>query len=167
MNDNNNSFSESTEELVAYIDGELDDSQRIAVEARLDQDADFRAEYESLCQSWKMLDYLPTTNSNEDFTRTTIAMATVSLAEERTIAQRRARARTWKRRLLAASGWSAVAAAAFFVVARPSWQNESKRLHDIPVIESMDAYMYGESVEFLRELHRANLFAENEGTDDY
>ena len=167
MNDNDNSISEDIEELVAYIDRELDDSRRIAVESRLNQDADYRAEYESLRQSWELLDHLPMANATEDFTRTTIAMATVSLAEERTAAERRARGRTRKRRLFVATGWGAAALTTFLAVALPYWRNENRRLEDVPVIESMDLYMYGESVDFLRELQKENLFAENEVPDVY
>src|SRR5215210_7089647 len=59
-------------ELVAYLDGELDEQATQAVEAKLATDADARAELDTLKQTWGMLDYLPKASPSPNFTNRTM-----------------------------------------------------------------------------------------------
>src|SRR5207248_2727321 len=59
-------------ELVAYLDGELDEHATQAVEAKLATDADARAELDTLKQTWGMLDYLPKASPSPNFTNRTM-----------------------------------------------------------------------------------------------
>ena len=64
-------------ELVAYLDGELDEQATQAVEARLATDADARAELDTLKQTWGMLDYLPKASPSPNFTNRTMERLTL------------------------------------------------------------------------------------------
>ena len=50
---------EERDNLVAYLDGELDEAAVRSLEARLARDPQARQELEALKRSWEMLDYLP------------------------------------------------------------------------------------------------------------
>src|SRR5438105_6476999 len=58
--------------LTAYLDGELDEDAAQALEAKLSQDPDARAEVEQLRQTWTMLDYLPRAAPSSSFTHRTM-----------------------------------------------------------------------------------------------
>src|SRR4051812_48611285 len=64
-------------ELVAYLDGELDEAGTQAVEARIAADPDARAELETMKQTWGMLDYLPRASPSPNFTHRTMARLTL------------------------------------------------------------------------------------------
>ena len=63
------------EELVAYLDGELEPARQLQVERRLADDADYRGELIRLQRSWDLLDQLPRADTDEEFTKSTITMA--------------------------------------------------------------------------------------------
>jgi anti-sigma factor RsiW len=60
------------EDLVAYLDGELDSESTRALEVRLNLDAAARAEAEALRRAWDMLDYLPKPEPSGSFTSQTL-----------------------------------------------------------------------------------------------
>ena len=59
-------------ELVAYLDGELDDAATQAIEAKLATNPEARAELDALKQTWGMLDYLPKASPSPNFTNRTL-----------------------------------------------------------------------------------------------
>src|SRR5437016_9008568 len=59
-------------ELVAYLDGELDDAAAHAVEAKVAADPDARAELDAMKQTWGMLDFLPKASPSANFTNRTM-----------------------------------------------------------------------------------------------
>src|ERR1022692_558483 len=78
-------------ELVAYLDGELDEASTQAVEAKIAADADARAELDALKQTWGMLDYLPKASPSPNFTNRTMERLTlenVGLAAGKTMPMR-------------------------------------------------------------------------------
>src|ERR1700676_2331743 len=91
-------------ELVAYLDGELDEAATQAVEAKIATDPDARAELDAMKQTWGMLDYLPKASPSPNFTNRT--MERLSLEKvgpgKKTMPMPGPRA-TWLRRL----GWVA------------------------------------------------------------
>lgn len=64
-------------ELVAYLDGELDESATQAVEAKIAADPDASAELDALKQTWGMLDYLPKSSPSPNFTNRTMERLTL------------------------------------------------------------------------------------------
>ena len=63
---------EAVEELVAYLDGELDPKAARAVETKLTLDPAARAEADSLKRTWELLDFLPRPEAPADFTQKTV-----------------------------------------------------------------------------------------------
>lgn len=72
-------------ELVAYLDGELDDSSSERLEKRLGQDRDLRHYAETLDRTWQMLNTLGEPTASGEFTRKTLASITAISKETETI----------------------------------------------------------------------------------
>lgn len=162
MSDENNAQGQSTmvDELVAYLDGELDTEANRRIERRLSQNAVYRQQLRVLQQSWDLLDHLPRADVDESFTESTIAMVALRASDEN---RQTATSAARKNRLLWAS--SIVCAALAFVAAFAAtrwWADGPNRqlLRDLPLIENIDEYRYAENIEFLRLLDREGLFAE-------
>jgi anti-sigma factor RsiW len=147
------------EEIVAYLDGELDREAAIAVERRLADDPAYRARLAKLQQAWDLLDRLGRTEADENFTHSTVAMVTVKAGEDSEVGQTAAQRR---QRLTYAGlgGLALVAAAIAYVAVDRSLSSDNRALvRDRPVIERIDEYSNIDSVEFLRQLQKEGLFA--------
>ena len=144
-------------EMVAYLDGELDVQQVADVEKRLSEDPEYRVRLQQLQQAWDLLDELPRSKGDEQFTRSTVEIVVVKAREE-------AERRTWLPRLGGLLLVVGVSLAGYLF----SWQlaNRDNRqlIQDLPVIEKMSQYKQAESLEFLRMLVKEGVF-ETEGKD--
>ena len=80
-----------TDELVAYLDGELSADECRRVERRLASDADYRRRLSELEQAWLVLEELPQRTVDDNFARTTIEM--VAVEAERDVVRGRRRKR--------------------------------------------------------------------------
>jgi hypothetical protein len=148
------------EELVAYLDGELDAEGRRHIEDRLAAEPELRRMLQELDRTWNLLDELGAPPVDEDFTRTTLEMAALA-ADEDAVRQRAEAPRRRRRRWLAAAGGLlAAAAAGFAAVALLAPDPNAQLLRDLPVLESLDQYRHVDSIDFLRMLARAKLFTE-------
>jgi len=147
------------EEIVAYLDGELDREAALAIERRLAEEPAYRARLTRLQQAWDLLDKLGRTEADEDFTHSTVAMVTVKASEDTTAGHDLAR----RRKQLAWAGLGAlalVAAVAAFMLVDNRLNSENRALvRDYPVIERIDEYSNIENVEFLRQMQKDGLFA--------
>jgi len=147
------------EEIVAYLDGELDREAALAIERRLAEEPAYRARLTRLQQAWDLLDNLGRTEADEDFTHSTVAMVSVKASEDSTAGHDLAR----RRKQLAWAGLGAlalVAAVAAFVVVDNRLNSENRALvRDLPVIERVDEYSNIENVDFLKQLQKEGLFA--------
>lgn len=148
------------DEIVAYLDGELDAERSQRVERLIAEDEHVRSELQRLQKTWDLLDELPSQEAGEAFTRTTLAMATLAVDEEAaTLAAREPRAR--------ASRWTAVVASVFvalaigYVATRALLPDpNAELLRDLQVIENLDEYRQVGEIEFLRALADERLFGE-------
>jgi len=161
MNDANGTNPDDREDLVAYLDGELDDAATQEVETKLSQDPAVRTEAEDLKRTWSLLDYLPRPKASEQFTsRTMDKLATIQVASAR-----RARLSRW----VAGAGWAAAVVLAGFggfwmtkhwPKAMPSeLPFEDRRLMEHH--EYWHQYENVESFDFLKALERSELFSED------
>ena len=153
------------DELVAYLDGELDAQATAEVERRLSDDAEYRQRLRQYQQAWDMLDHLPYAEADEQFARTTVEMVALRTTDD----VERDRAATNLRRGLSIAGWVGACLAAA-VVGYSLLNNhlsapDRALLGDLPVIENVDLYVHVESVEFLRTLDREGLFVEEAAGD--
>lgn len=152
------------EELIAYLDGELDPEAARAVEEKLQRDPRWQREAEGLKTAWDMLDYLPQAQATATFTEQTLTLFAASRS-------RQLRWRRWRRWLGFTSWAAAVVVAVFF-----GWHAAKRPLSDasptplpapseeiVQLLEHHDYWPYYEKVgtfSFLRELDRSGLFEE-------
>ena len=149
------------EELVSYLDGELDAEQSRQVEQRAAVEPDARRMLEELDRTWHMLDVLDAPVTSEDFTRTTLEMVALAAVEDVRKAKvetprRRRRARLW-----AATGLVGAAAAGFLIVTSLIPDPNAQLLRDLPILENFDQYREIDSIDFLRALNDEKLFTED------
>ena len=145
------------EELVAYLDGELDDAACERVEQRMASDPAYRLELQRLQRTWDYLDGLPETPLDETFTRSTIEMAAVVASQEIAQVERAAPARRQARAVLAAS-LLLVSLLAGFALTAAIWPDPNRELvRDLAIIENLDQYRYVEDVQYLRTLQASDL----------
>ena len=146
-------------DLVAYLDGELDETATLEVERALAASPVIRHEIETLTRTFELLDELPRERVSEGFTETTLATIQV---EQETSKQPPV---PWLKRLprgTIIAGWVAAMAASVVlgVLLSDRWgDDESDRLvAELPLVKNLDIYTDLESVEYLRELHKSGLF---------
>ncbi len=143
------------EELVAYLDGELDAESARQLEERLARDTELRERLARLQATWDLLDSLPGVQADAVFTQTTMSMVALDT-----------RRNTGRRSLYRRLAWSAAAVAGLFLAALAGYRTidylasgpEQQLARDLPVIERVDLYLVADSVEFLRRLADERLF---------
>jgi anti-sigma factor RsiW len=152
------------EQLVAYLDGELDDSQVRQVEALLAADPKARDHLARLERTWSLLDGLERPQIDEVFTRSTMEM--VAVQEEEGLSRQRAGAPRRRRRrwLLGGIGLLAAVLAGFLAVAALWPEPDRQFLRDLPLLEDYNELNQVDDVEFLQMLYDRGLFVK--GTPD-
>src|SRR5262249_5015809 len=93
---------EQREDLVAYLDGELDEEASRALEAKLSLDLAVRVEADQLRRTWELLDYLPRAEPSPSFTHRTLDRVS-ALRPAKPSSVPGARRRPW----LVGLGWAA------------------------------------------------------------
>lgn len=145
-------------DLVAYLDGELDEQTTRSIEETLAKSPVARHDINMLVRTFALLDELPRPELGSEFTSKTVSVALQHDAPEEwkgfslpspfrsDAARRGAICVAW----VAALGLSVVAG---FLLTNRWIPNESKMLvDDLPVIENLDDYSKIESIDYLREL---------------
>lgn len=142
---------EIRENLVAYLDGELDEVATIEVERSLSESAEIRREVEALSRTWDLLEELPTVQSSSEFTERTMASLQTATAAEVT---QPLFSPTLKRNLFWGSlvAGVAVCAAVGFLIANRLPRQSDPLVQDLPVIQKLDLYEEVGDVRFLEEL---------------
>jgi anti-sigma factor RsiW len=149
------------EELVAYLDGELNAEQSRQVEQRAAVEPEARRMLQDFDRTWHMLDELDAPPTSEDFTRTTLEMVALAAVNDVENAKAEAPRRRLRAGLWAALGIVGAAAAGFFIVASLLPDPNAQLLQDLPLLENYDQYREVQSIDFLRALNEAKLFAED------
>lgn len=150
---------EQRENLVAYLDGELEDTESQEIDRILARSDVARHEVEALSRAWDMLDLLPNSQASSEFTNRT--MSTLKLEESPYDISDKA----WfvfARRGAVAAVWLAAIAACGVVGFLATWQwypnPHRDMLAELPLIRHLDVYQEVESIEFLDSLNREGLF---------
>jgi anti-sigma factor RsiW len=164
---------EDQENLVAYLDGELDEEASRDLEARLGRDTLARAEADALRRTWELLDYLPRPEPSPSFTHRTLERLSIQQPITTGVGGRR----RWRRWLLGMSWAAAVllAASVGFVAskrlrspepavapARESPELEDVLVQHLRVIENKRVYDEVEDLDFLRSLENPDLFGDDD-----
>ena len=158
--------SPSDEQLVSYLDGELDEGTARRIETLVADDPELRRRLSELSSVWDMLDELGRAKTEENFTETTLELVALKAEEDAEQQQAKVPLLLRRRRIFLGAILLGFAVAGFLAVAllRP---DENRRLvKDLPVIENVDVYLQmlnGEdqidsSIDFLRRLNQEQLF---------
>lgn len=155
---------EQRDDLVAYLDDELDTAQASQIDKVLSRSEVARHEVEALARTWEMLDVLPRVAAPSNFTQTT--MTTLRTLEVQVPIVDRPWFKTL--RLLGIGAvWvgclSLAAWAGFFITTRLVPNAHDELLRDSAMIERLDLYQEVQDAEFLRQLQRGGVFEDQEG----
>lgn len=154
-----------SEELSAYLDGELDAESVRRLEERLARDTEYQAELQRLERAWGLLDRLPRATVDEDFTKTTIEMVALAASEDAQAVLAAQPRRRRRRRLLGAAAMLATGLIGF-VIGTQLWPDPNEQLlRDLRVLENLELYYQADDIEFLRMLEKEGLFVDDQGDD--
>lgn len=146
------------EQLVSYLDGELNAEDSRRIEAQLAGEPAVRDKLVELQRTWDLLGELEPAAAAADFTRSTLEMVTVAAAEEKSETQL-AIPRMRRRRWVLAISTALLAGAAGFLAVVVFWpQPERQLLRDLPVVENLDQYRHVGDLDFLRHLAQQHWF---------
>lgn len=144
---------ELRENLVAYLDGELDEEATREIEQLLVRSASARREVAELTRSWEALDVLPRARASDVFTEKTLTSIRLAAAGEPTTAT------PWAVRLKRVAfplTWAALlaAVAVFGYSLTHEWiPTETDLLvENLPMIERLHVYREVGDVKFLEQL---------------
>jgi anti-sigma factor RsiW len=175
------------EDLVAYLDGELAETEASALEAKLHRNAAVKKEADSLQKAWDLLDYLPKAEPTSSFTNRTMERITSQGMAPVAKKPNRLPARPW----LSGLGWAAamlLSAGAgfglftyFFSPRAPQTEraDDQKQRTDpleelspediqhqlarnLRILENKRLYELVDDLEMLQELGKADLFGDEE-----
>jgi anti-sigma factor RsiW len=154
------------EELVAYLDGELDEEGARHLEQRLAAEEPLRKRLQQLAHSWDLLDQLPRTNVDDKFARTTVQTVTLAIAQQVNEDEQAEPARRRWRWVGSVAAVGACGVAGFLLVAGIRGRPNDRLLRDLPVIENVELYRQAGDLDFLHKLQDEGLFAEepNDGS---
>jgi anti-sigma factor RsiW len=154
------------EELVAYLDGELDAAGQQRVETRLSLEPKVRAEVEALKQTWEMLDYLPRAEPTAEF-----GTRTLDAADALRPGRAGRRVPVWA----ASAAWAAAVVAAgvlgFLLPAAKSpkpgpaveLENDPLYTQNPRVVANLPLYISAGTIDYLNALDTPDLFGEETG----
>ena len=145
--------------LVAYLDGELNEAESLAISNKLANSVSVRREIEMLQKTWQMLEMLERPQVDEDFKSRTLTEARLSPPlQDRwltlvTDAARNVAGLVLRLAILAILAGAGYAATALL------WPDLSQRLvEDLGIAEHLDEYQAVGNFEFLSELERRPEF---------
>lgn len=147
------------DDLVAYLDGEVDAQTSQKIERCLAEDPQLVQRMREHQLAWDFLDELPCEEVSDNFTRTTLQMVAVAATNDAEELTRDAEARRSWLWLVAGGSLIAASLAGFWAAAILFDSPNRKLLQDLPVIENLEAFQQVESVEFLRALENEGLFS--------
>jgi hypothetical protein len=151
-----------SDQLIAYLDGELDADSRHQIEEHLSNNVRLRQRLKELQQTWDLLDELPRDQVDDNFAKSTVEM--VAIQAESDVAAQARQAGKWKAYGLAVAfaGVGASLATGFWLMFFQVSEPNRQVVKDLPILQHLDAYQYADSVDFLRELEKEGLFGKDE-----
>ncbi|NLE38613.1 MAG: hypothetical protein GX621_11360 [Pirellulaceae bacterium] len=158
------------EQLVAYLDGELDDDTARRIETLASDDGRLRERLEELGAAWKLLDQLDRAETEGAFTESTMELVAVAAEQDARRREMEVPRRRRRRRAMMVGSLALASCVGFAAVAMLRPDPNRMLLDDLPVIENVDEYLrilgndgrIDEDVAFLKKLHEAGLFEDEE-----
>jgi hypothetical protein len=147
------------ENLVAYLDNELEDAQARAVEAKIHLNPAVRAQADQMKRAWDLLDYLPRAEPRADFTcRTMDRLTALGPIEKRA---------HWKSTL----AWAAVflcvtaggAAVCWLIERHNNSANSTEQdiAHNLRLLQHLPTYRWVNDIAQLNEISQPELFGDD------
>lgn len=162
-NDPLNSLTPLDEQLVAYLDGELDAEGCRRVEELLATEADVRQRLREMERTWNLLDNLDAAAVPGQFVESTLEMVAVAASQDVELSRAEAPRRR-RRRLLWMVGSVLAAGLVGFLATALFWPDPDRQLlQDLPVLENLDQFRPVTDIAFLHGLRDAGLFTEDDG----
>ncbi|MBN2474501.1 MAG: hypothetical protein JXB62_07825 [Pirellulales bacterium] len=152
------------EQLVAYLDGELEAEEARRIEELLSNNPQLRQTLQQLDHTWELLDELDTQEVAENFTQTTLEMVAVAAADD--VRQSLAEAPRRRRRRWALVGGSLLAAglvgflAVIFLL--PNRNPNRQLVEDLPLLLEVEQYRQIDDFHLLQMLREEGLFVEED-----
>jgi len=149
------------EELIAYLDGELDDAGCRRIEQLLMTDPHLRRRLQELERCWDLLDQLEPPPPDDRLTRSTLEMVAVEAAQQAEPLSPGGQWGSWVWAVLALV--SLLGATALGLALGWSWAPDPDRqlLEDLPLLENLDCYRQIDEFQFLKALQQRGLFQED------
>jgi hypothetical protein len=161
-NKNENDLRLLDEQLVAYLDGEIDDAERRRIEEWLARDENIRRRLKEMEQTWSLLDDLDPVPADRQFVQSTLEMVAVAAGKDAEQFLTDAPRRRWQNRLAVLAG-VVTALLAGYGATTLLWPNPNRELvNDLSVLENLDRYRPIGDIEFLRQLQKQKLFTKQE-----
>jgi len=154
------------EQIVAYLDQELDEETVLHIERLMATDVNVRERIQQLQRVWDMLDELPRAEADDRFTTSTVELIAADVENEvqrqqQQLPRRQRRRWLWTGAALALTGWLGFTAVDWL------WPHPDQQLlQNLEVVRNLDAYRQAGSVEFLQELKDDQLFLEPEAAHE-
>ena len=153
------------EQLVAYLDGELDEETSRRIETQIASDPPLRERLKRLGWTWDLLGELERPDADRAFAKTTLEMVALAAEDEVRLIESEEPRRRLKRWTWAAAGLVAAGAIGFACVALFHPDPNAQLLEDLPALENLDEYRRVDDIEFLRELQKSGLFTEDSSNE--
>jgi anti-sigma factor RsiW len=148
--------------LVAYLDGELNEAESRALGTKLTQSVTARREIESLQKTWELLDFLPRPEASDSLTTRTLVQVVDFDARGGRLADLVARLGRVSARAIVVAASALLTLALGYAATRWIWPDPSARLiRDLPIAEHLEEYRQAGSFEFLELLDQSPLFNED------
>ena len=153
---------EQREELIAYLDGELEPSRQETIEASLSQNQVARHDLNQLSKTYDLLTFLPRVTPNPELAERTLSRIEVRESQVWTSPSLSVNR---LRRYLMGTVWfillSATAVGAFQIAQQFREDRMKLLLEDLPVIENVDRFSAIEAdIELLKKLRDEKIFDE-------
>jgi anti-sigma factor RsiW len=151
---------EQRDNLVAYLDGELDEELTQQIDKVLVQSEVARHEVEALARTWELLDLLPRPQARDDFTQRTLTTLKVSEMRPRLVDQPWfAHVRKGGVVLMWIAGLAVCALLGYAATNQWVPNPHAEMLADLPLLESLDLYLEVQELEFVHQLQRQQIFS--------
>jgi anti-sigma factor RsiW len=154
---------EQRDNLVAYLDGELEEPQSQELEQVLAESVVARHEVDMLSRTWDLLNVLPGVKASEEFSRKTLSSLRAAEAPSKSQLGDELWNKIRKGAVLAGGVALLLGAAALSFQATRHWlpdENE-ELLNDFDVINNLDDYSEVGDIEFLKILKANRTLAEH------
>ena len=148
------------ETLVAYLDGELSETETVEVEKLLTTSAELRQQLNGLERTWDLLDELPEVEASELFTRSTMEMAIGDQVQ--TVLRRRRKFWTIPLRIAIMILVPVMACLGTYAVTK--WRQKApirSLVADMPLLSNYELYESVKTIEFAKLLYENGVFSES------